>query len=178
MPVLNAKSSRGSDAMRKWNLRKSACSLSFAFLIFFCVAGLVQAASIGRVTLLEGRMDVLKVGANMATRVSLGQSVNVGDIFRTKSASRAEITFLNKNILRIAASTRVEIKAYMSKGDRSSTIMRLERGRVQATSSAEFIKRVSAFVEGNKFEVHTPTAVAGIRGSSMIVFHEKGLTGA
>ena len=93
----------------------------------------------------------------------------MGDIFRTKSASRAEITFSNKNILKIDPATRVEISQYSMEGDKSSQVMKLQRGKVQAISGEDFIKKVTSAVEGNKFEVHTPNAVAGIRGSHMIV---------
>jgi hypothetical protein len=54
-------------------------------------------------------------------------------------------------------------------GDKSSQVMKLQRGKVQAISGEDFIKKVTSAVEGNKFEVHTPNAVAGIRGSHMIV---------
>ncbi|MHB8111785.1 MAG: hypothetical protein ACYDHW_17320, partial [Syntrophorhabdaceae bacterium] len=70
-----------------------------------------------------------------------------------------------KNIMRIDPATRVEITQYYSEGDKINQVMKLQRGRVQTISGEEFIKKVSSAAEGNKFEVHTPNAVAGIRGS-------------
>jgi hypothetical protein len=150
--------------------------LFFLALIFIFTVSLSLAAPIGKITQVQGRVDVLKTGKNMAAPVSLGAPVDIGDIYRAKTNSKAEITFINNNILRIAPATKVEIKEYMAEGNRSSAVMRLHRGRVQAISGEEFIKRVAAFAEGNKFEVHTPNAVAGIRGSDMLVGFNQGTT--
>jgi hypothetical protein len=147
-----------------------------ALIFIFFTVSLSFAAPIGKITQVQGRVDVLKTGKNMAAPVSLGAPVDIGDIYRAKTNSRAEITFINKNILRIAPATKIEIKEYMAEGNRSSAVMRLHRGRVQAISGEEFIKRVAAFAEGNKFEVHTPNAVAGIRGSNMLVGFNQGTT--
>jgi len=157
-------------------MKKSLIFIGVLFLIILFAESLF-AAPVGKITSIEGRVDVLKTGKNAAAPVSLNDPVDVGDIYRAKSASKAEITFINKNILRIATNTRVEIKEYMSEGEQSSGIMKLHRGRVQAISGDEFIKKVSAFAEGNKFEVHTPNAVAGIRGSNMIVSFLQNMTG-
>jgi hypothetical protein len=145
--------------------------------LFLSVPVLVSAAPVGRVTRVEGMVDVLKPGRTVVNSVSPGDSVDVGDIYRAKTNGRAEITFFNKNILRIAPATRVQISRYSSEGNRSSQIMKLERGRVEAISGEEFLKKVSSFAEGNKFEVHTPNAVAGIRGSGMTVGFAQMITG-
>ena len=130
----------------------------------------------GKVTYVEGKVDVLKPGQTVATPVSKGDSVDVGDIYRAKSNSKAEIVFINKNVLRIVQNTRTEIKEYSVEGDRSTGIIRLYRGKVQVTGAPEFTKKVAAFAEGNKLEVHTPNAVAGVRGTSFGVSYEGGIT--
>ncbi len=147
-----------------------------AVIILLFTASLATAAPIGKVTLVTGRVDVLKAGANLATPVKSGDSVDAGDIYRAKTNSTAEITFSNKNILKIAPVTRVEIKEYMVDEQKSSQVVRLHRGKVQAISGEDFIKKVAAVAEGNNFEVHTPNAVAGIRGSNMLVGFSQGKT--
>ncbi len=135
------------------------------------------AAPVGKITKLDGKVDVLKTGQGTVGGVSLGDNVDVGDIYRAKTNSRAEITFFNKNILRIHPATRVQISQYTDDGNKSNQIMKMDRGKVEAVSSQEFIKKVSSFAEGNKFEVHTPNAVAGIRGSGMTVGFAQMVTG-
>jgi hypothetical protein len=144
--------------------------------VFLVWTACAYAAPVGRITHVEGRVDVLKVGKNMAAPITLGTPVDVGDVYRAKSGSKAEITFTNRNLLRIASNSRVEIKEYMVQGDKSSSIVRLHRGKVQAVSGDDLVRKVAAFVEGNKFEVHTQNAVAGIRGTNMLVGFEKGAT--
>jgi len=157
-------------------MKKPLFLISFAFIFLFLTVNLTYAALAGKVTLVEGRVDVLKAGKDVVTPVKLGDPVGVGDIFRAKSNGRAEITFLNGNLLRIAPNSRAEIKEFVSEGDKSSNVIKLHRGRVQAVSGDEFIKKVAAFAEGNKFEVHTPNAVAGIRGSNMLVSFIRNIT--
>ncbi|MHB8109539.1 MAG: FecR domain-containing protein, partial [Syntrophorhabdaceae bacterium] len=148
-----------------------------AFAVFFFAACLANAAPVGKITRLEGKVDVLKAGQGNVASVSLGDVVDVGNIYRAKTNSRAEITFFNNNILRIAPATRVQISQYSDDGTRSNQVMKLDRGKVEAVSGKEFIKKVSSFAEGNKFEVHTPNAVAGIRGSGMTVGFAQMVTG-
>lgn len=147
------------------------------FMVFFFSVCLANAAPVGKITRLEGRVDVLKPGQGTVSSVSLGDGVDVGDIYRAKTNSRAEITFFNNNILRIAPATRVQVSQYSDDGTRSNQIMKLDRGKVEAVSGKEFIKKVSSYAEGNKFEVHTPNAVAGIRGSGMTVGFAQMITG-
>ncbi len=150
-------------------------SLLFMILLLF-TANITLASPVGKIIYTEGRVDVLKPGQTVATPVSKGDSVEVGDIYRAKSNSKAEIAFVNKNVLRIAQNTRTEIKEYSIEGDRSSGVIKLYRGKVQAIAGEEFVKRVSAFAEGNKLEVHTPNAVAGVRGTVFAVSYEGGIT--
>ena len=145
--------------------------------VVFVLTSLAYSAPVGKITRLEGKVDVLKAGQRTVVNVSLGDNVDVGDIYRAKTNSRAEITFLNKNILRIHPATRVQISQYSDDGTQCNHIMKMDRGRVEAVSGKEFIKKVSSFAEGNKFEVHTPNAVAGIRGSGMTIGFAQTVTG-
>ncbi len=149
----------------------------FFFLALFLLPVVTEAAPVGKITKLEGRVDVLKAGQNAVAGVSLGDNVDVGDIYRAKTNSRAEITFFNRNILRIHPATRVQVSQYSDDGTRSNQVMKMDRGKVEAISSKDFVRKVSSFAEGNKFEVHTPNAVAGIRGSGMTVGFAQMVTG-
>ncbi len=148
----------------------------FSWIIIIFTGNAVLASPVGKVTLLEGRVDVLKPGKTVATPVKIGDAVDVGDIYRAKSNSRAEITFVNNNILRILQNTRIEIKEYEVEAEPSSGVIRLYRGRVQASVGKDFLRRAAAFAEGNKLEIHTPNAVAGVRGTIFAVFYEGGIT--
>jgi hypothetical protein len=148
-----------------------------AVITMVLFAGQCFGAPAGKVSKVEGRVDVLKTGKNVVTPVSAGDAVDVGDIYRAKSGAAAEILFLNGNLLKIGQASRVEIKEHMVEGDKSSSKVRLYRGKVQAVAGQDFLKKAAAIVEGNRFEVETPNAVAGIRGTNMVVFYERGIGG-
>jgi hypothetical protein len=147
----------------------------FGILLLF-VANIAFAAPVGKVTYVEGRVDVLKPGKTVATTVSKGDPVDVGDIYRAKSNSKAEIIFDNKNTLRIVQNTRVEIKEYTIDPEQNIGVFKLYRGKVMAIAPEEFVKKVAAFAEKNRLEIHTPNAVAGVRGTIFFVSYEGGIT--
>jgi hypothetical protein len=154
--------------------RKSCFAITIMLALMLAIPQLAMAAPVGKVTHVEGTVDITKAGSPGAREVIPGESVEVGDILRTKSKSKAAVTFNDDNILRIAASSRVTIQQYMIKGDDTVAKMKLHRGMVQAISSFGFIKRLAASPEQNRYEVNTKTATCGIRGSNMIVSYHGG----
>ncbi len=151
-------------------------ALAFFILCFFTLSVEALAAPCGKVTHVEGRVDVLHAGANLAVPVSPEDPVEKGDIFRAKTLSRAEITLINRNVLRIGPGTRIEITEATAGAGNNNSVVRLFRGKVQAVAPDELVKKVAAFTEGRKFEVHTENAVAGIRDTNMLVSFEGGAT--
>jgi len=64
--------------------RYTIISLAFiAFVLLFSV-NISHAVLAGKVSISEGRVDVLKPGKNMVTPVKTGDPVDVGDIYRQK----------------------------------------------------------------------------------------------
>ncbi len=139
-------------------------------------AGHVEAVLIGKINLAEGRADVLKAGTKTIQQVKKNDPVDIGDIYRVKSDGRVEITFFDGGAIRIAPGSRCEIKDYSSDTNKTNNIIRLSSGHVQVISGKTFIQKVSQYIEGNRFEVHTPNAVAGVRGSNMVVSFIRSVT--
>jgi hypothetical protein len=100
----------------------------------------------------------------------------VGDTVRTKSLSKAEVTFVDGNILRLAEKTAVEIKEYMLSQDRLSATLRLARGKIH--NIVKMAGRLFGADKKDRFEVHTPTAVAGVRGTNFFSYYLKSVSGA
>ncbi len=144
--------------------------------LFFVLASFAHGALVGKVSSTEGRADVLKVGTKALTPVKTGTTVDIGDIFRVKSDGKVEITFFDGGIIRIGPASRVEIKDYSSDSTKTNNVIRLATGHVQVITGKTFIQKVSQFTEGNKFEVHTPNATAGVRGSNMVVSFIRSVT--
>ncbi|MGD2126553.1 MAG: FecR family protein [Desulfobacteraceae bacterium] len=136
----------------------------------------VLAAPAGKFSYLMGRVDITSPG-QAARPAHVGDAVAVGDIIRAKSGSRAEITFVDGNILRLAQNTRVEVTEYMVGKEETKGALKLFRGKIQ-----NIVKRVLGRIFGrgkkNRFEVHTPTAVCGVRGTNFFTWYTNGVSGA
>ena len=156
--------------------RKVSLSIVFITILFLACTDFAQAALVGKVSLSQGRVEVLKPGKSNVIPVKTGDPVDVGDIYRVKSDGRAEISFLDGGTIKIAPSSRVQIKDYSSDANKTNNVIRLATGHVQVISGKAFIQKVAQMVGENKFEVHTPNAVAGIRGSNMIVGFIRSMT--
>ena len=157
--------------------------ITFVFALFILIPSVFHvkivgaAEPAGRFTFVEGRVDLLAGGALPASAVKVGDPVYVKDIIRTKSDSKAEITFEDNSMLRIAQRSRIDISEYITEAGKRSTVIRLPRGNVQAIVPQETVKPISISPEANRFEIHTPNAVAGVRGTEFFVFQENNFTG-
>lgn len=152
---------------------KKLISFSIIFILLTLFPVTTFAASAGTFTFIRGRVDITRPGEAARTALK-GDEVNVGDIVRTKRRARAEITFVDGNILRLAKSTRVEITKYLVDGERLDGSIKLFRGRIRS-----IVKRVAGRLFGrnraNRYEVRTPTAVCGVRGTDFDAL-QRGMT--
>lgn len=135
------------------------------FLLFIPALGFPEEA--GRLSKVAGRVDILRSGADNAVSVKEGESVSVGDIIRTKSDGRAEVTFVDNSVMKIGPRSRLGIEEYLYKPDKETrnVSLRLYRG------IAGFHVRKALYpAGGSKFEMKTRTAVAGVRGTEGILY--------
>ncbi|MEE8574459.1 MAG: FecR domain-containing protein, partial [Thermodesulfobacteriota bacterium] len=132
-----------------------------------------SASVAGTITATQGRVDLLKPGEFRASPVKLGQEVEIGDVVRTKADSKTEITFVDNSIMRLAPKTRLKIEEYLFDGqNRESGVIKLFRGKARA-----IVSKPKGRAKIGKFQIHTPTAVIGVRGTDFYVFHMMSLSG-
>lgn len=152
-----------------------------ALVLLFVLAFISPALAgvVGKLTAMEGRVDVLGPGEKRASPVAIGATVSEGDIVRTKSGSFAEITFTDDTVLKLTQSTRIEIKEYLMDGNkRKNGALKLFRGKVRATVSKGLGRVIPVIYSGpSTFRIETPTAVAGVKGTDFFVFHNMSTTG-
>jgi hypothetical protein len=147
--------------------------IGFLFFFFFltlcclmiCLPPSRAAESVGKFTKVEGTVDVLREGNLPAIPVKVGDPIFVKDVIRTKSNSRAEIIFVDGNTIKISQRSRIDVSEYLAEENRSLEILKLQRGRVEATVLDKNAKRISLSPNAHKFEIHTPCAVTGVRGT-------------
>jgi len=136
------------------------------------------AAPVGTFTKIEGRVDILRTRGGEAAVVRVGDPVNMGDAIRTKQNSKAEIQFKDDSVIQLAPETRITIDEYSFRGEvRERGMIGLFRGKLRAIVSKLRASVVPASMGASNFNIKTPTAIAGVRGTDLIVFYERGHTG-
>ena len=96
-------------------------------------------------------------------------------MIRTKTGGFAEVVYNDGTVLHISPRSRVDIGEHFSGKNANGSEVHLVRGKVQAIVD---LKNAKASGPGpKKFEVRTPNAIAGVRGTDFVVSHEQSTTG-
>ncbi|MBU4447234.1 MAG: FecR family protein [Proteobacteria bacterium] len=129
-------------------------------LIFSTVAG---AEVVGRLTQVEGRVDLLKGGKLPAVPLKIDDTVEPGDVIRTKSLSKAQITFIDNSLLTLSQEARIAIEEFKfdpSQGKRQA-VLEIFQGLALAVVN-KILK-----AEEPDFVIKTQTAIVGVRGTEI-----------
>lgn len=130
-------------------------------------------AEVGNMVVVNGQVSILRGGQLPAVTATVGTEVNVGDFVRTKSSSGCEIRFRDGNVIKVGPRSRIDISEYAV--DRDTRSIGLSRGKVEAVVVPPLQKDTK--LQPKRFEIHTPNAVAGVRGTDYLVFYEGNATG-
>lgn len=142
-------------------------------LLFSLVSPAWAAETIGTTVAVSGQVDLLRGGTLPATALKKGDAVAVGDFVRTKSNSSAEILFKDGNLIKIGPRSRIDINEYAAEQD--TRTLSLSRGKVEAIVAPPTQHETRE--RPKRFEIHTPNAVAGVRGTDFLVFFDSNTTG-
>jgi hypothetical protein len=142
-------------------------------LVMVPISMVKAAEPVGKFSQMEGIVDVMRGGAMPAILVKVGDPVFEKDIIRTKSNSSAEIIFVDGNTIKISQRSRIDINEYLVGENKSSEILKLQRGRVETIVLDKNAKRISASPKAHKFEIHTPCAVTGVRGTKWSTYQSE-----
>ena len=151
-------------------MKKRIAKLTVLAVGILMTGSFAFAGEIGKVTAIEGKVDILQPGQSEARPVEEGAALSVGDIIRTKSASKVEITFADNTVVKIAEKTRIEIKDYQldAQGKRIAAVLNIERGKIRAIVSKSAAK--------DNFIVNTPNASGSVKGTDLYVIYQKSST--
>lgn len=148
----------------------------FAWLFMaICTVTDLHAAAIATLRNVAGPVDIMRGGALPAVPAKNGAQVASGDLVRTKTGGFTEVVYADGTVLRISQRSRVDIGEHFSGKSPDSGGVRLARGKVQAIVDLKNVK--SAGTGAKKFEIRTPNAIAGVRGTQFFVSHERRTTG-
>lgn len=154
-------------------------------LLLLCIMIVAAAAApriafaevIARITKAQGNVEILKPGMEGAP-AKLEEPMTEGDILMTETDSRAEITFADQSVIRLAPESKIEITKYLlENGQRKSGVLNLFTGKVRAIVSKSVRAIGASFSDNQNFQVRTPTAVVGVKGTDFFVFYIMEITG-
>jgi hypothetical protein len=132
-----------------------------AGLLVFASIGTAQ--EVGTVASLTGSAELGREGDWRP--VAISSAVHLGDTLRTGDPGRVRIVFQDDSVLNVGDGSELVVDESVFNPDAGSyrSAFRLLRGQVRAL--------VSEYYEapGSEYQVETPTAVAGVRGTEFVV---------
>jgi hypothetical protein len=143
------------------NLRKVMMSAWVGLALMLIVSSVAGAGVVGRLTQMEGRVDLLKGGNLPAIPVKLGDTVEPGDVIRTKSLSKAQITFIDDSTLTLSPEARLAIEDFQFEPGQGKRRAVLEMFHGLALTVVKKILKA----EEPDFVIKTQTAIVGVRGT-------------
>jgi hypothetical protein len=131
-------------------------------LAAFVVPLTAHAAVVGRFSLVTGQVDLLKQGKLPAMAAKVQDGVEPGDVVRTKSKSKAQLTMVDDSVITLAPESRLAIADYQYNPAREErrAVLRLFQGLVHTV-----VKRIIKTEEPD-FIMETHTATIGVRGTN------------
>lgn len=127
-----------------------------------CVA--IGAENAGQVASLEGTADVVRGGATQPLKA--GDAVFVGDKLKTAAGAKLRLLLRDDTVLTLAASTELVVNEQVLGGDQSQSSFGMLGGTLRALVPDRY------GTPGSKFQVETPTAIAGVRGTGFLITYD------
>ena len=133
-----------------------------------------HAAVVGRFTLVTGQVDLLKGGKLPAIAAKVQDGVEPGDVIRTKTKAKAQLTMVDDSVITLAPESRLAIADYQYNPAREErrAVVRLFRGLVHTV-----VNRIIKTEEPD-FIMETHTATIGVRGTNWYTLLGPNSTGA
>ncbi|MCW5830240.1 MAG: FecR domain-containing protein [Deltaproteobacteria bacterium] len=138
------------------------------FLAVLLWAGEAHAVMAGRISSVQGDVSVTRLGELNPRPVTRMMEIHVNDQIMTGADGRVRILLADDSVVSLAENSRLRVSRhiYNPAARQRESVIDLYRGRVRSV--------VSRFLntQMNRFEVRTPTAVAGVRGSDQVVEYD------
>jgi len=150
--------------MRKKLLSILALTILVTSTLVGCSGAPSTASTLTVLSITEGDVFVMKTGTDTWTEAQAGMSLEVGDTIKTGDGSGAQITFFDGSTIELEAGTQIEITSLDSSADTGTTTITL----MQTIGTT--LSRVTKLLDpASSYNVETPSGVAAVRGSMMIV---------
>src|SRR5271166_1934286 len=111
----------------------------------------------GSITKIEGSAQLIRGGQSLA--LAVGTAVDVGDKVTTAAKAQVRLTLRDGSILTLGESGTIVIDHMISATGTAPSVIRLLGGHLRSIVAAALRGTIASF------EIHTPNAVAGVRGT-------------
>lgn len=111
---------------------------------------------------------LIKNKSGKTSKARIGMRVYPQDAIKTEKNSRAKIVMTDQNVINVSPETEVKLSKYEfdEKSDKKDVLIDVIYGKIR--------NKVSQKYEGkNKFQVKTPSAVAGVRGTDFLTSYDR-----
>ncbi len=125
-----------------------------------------QQPQVGVVSALEGRAEALHRGVSDWATIAGGDPVLMGDRLRTQPASRLKLLLRDDSVLTLGPASELSVDEQVVADSGGTSTMSVVSGAVRAVVPPRY------GTPGAHFDVNTPTAVAGVRGTSFVVAYD------
>lgn len=118
----------------------------------------------GVMMVVKGDIKVTSGKDGKTEGAKVGRKVFAGDSITAGPDSRAKVVMSDRNILNVSPDSKIVIEKYATdaKGDSKNVEIKVEYGKVRAQIEQKYDG------DKSKFNIKTPTAVAGVRGTDFI----------
>lgn len=131
--------------------------------------GFALAQEVGQIVAAEGSAEIVRASA--ASPAQTGLAVHKGDELRTGRPGRIRVMFQDQSVVTVAEDSRLTVdeQVFQPEANKANSTVNLLKGKVSSIVSAYYNW------SGSKYEVKTPTAVAGVRGTEFSVTYDEHL---
>jgi hypothetical protein len=114
---------------------------------------------IGKFNEIRGDVSLMRAKTTITPKVE--SAVETKDVVATGDKARAKLLLTDDTLLSVGQKSNLEVTEYLLDKNRRSSVISLKAGTMHT--------KVEKFLDpDSKFEVHTPTAVAGARGTEWL----------
>ena len=133
----------------------------FMFFLALSFLSVQTLASTGTFIIVKNDIKIVKKGGATET-AKVGSSILVGDTVVSGRESRAKIAMQDRNIITVLPNTKLTIEEYKTGEKNRNVKLSLLQGKVRNDVKEKYDN------DKNKFQIRTPTAVAGVRGTKFV----------
>lgn len=134
-------------------------------LLTFSSSALAQ--TYGTLMVVKGEVKVLSAKTKATGSAKVGLKVFEGDEILAGTDGRAKIVMSDRNVLNISPNSKIKISKYENDGQARNVEIQVDYGKVRASVQQKYDG------EKNKFNIKTPTAVAGVRGTDFLTSYNR-----